>query len=262
MRIFPERRRAKILEIIREKDSASVQELSEQIGASSSTIHRDLIELKKQGFIEKSYGGAISLKSLSTTFEPSHEIASEIARDQKIAIGKMAYQKLHNGQSVIFDSGSSVFEAARYAVEKGLSITAVTNDLKTAAILATSSAITLVMIGGTLRPSSNTILGEPGHSFLKDLNVDIALVGSHSMGNNKLSDTSIDIVSMKRHMIKAAKRTIVLADSSKFDDSSFYDVCYVNDVDEIITDQGITQVQKQMLEEQNVQVSSAKVTTN
>ena len=258
MRIFPERRRAKILEIIRRNESASVKELSEQIGASNSTIHRDLIELKKQGFIEKSYGGAISMKSVSTTFEPDHEIASEIAREQKVAIGKMAYKQLSNGQSVIFDSSSTVFEAARYVVEKGLAITAVTNDIKIAGMLSKSSAVNLLMVGGVLRPRSNTILGEPGLSFLGDLNVDMALIGVHAVGNNKLSDTSVDVVSMKRLMTKAAKRTIILADSSKFGESAFYNICDIKDVDEIITDKGITKKQRKKLEEQEVRVFVAK----
>ena len=258
MRIFPERRRAKILGIIRKYESASVQELSEQIGVSVSTIHRDLIELKKQGFIEKSYGGAISMKALSTTFEPDREIASEIAHEQKVAIGKIAFEKLRNGQSVIFDSSSTVSEVIPHVVEKELAITAVTNDINIGVMLSKSSSLQLLMAGGVLRPRSNTILGEPGLSFLEDINVDIALLGIHAIGNNKLSDTSIEVVSMKRRMVKAAKRTILLADSSKFGEPAFYDVCHLKDVDEIITDQNINKKQIKDIEQFGVHISVAE----
>lgn len=90
----------------------------------------------------------------------------------------------YDNQSVIFDSSSTVYEAAYQVVEKGLKLTAVTNDIRIAELLAGSPLIHLLVSGGSLRPGSYTLVGEPGTSFLQRLHVDVALMGIHAINNS------------------------------------------------------------------------------
>ena len=70
----------------------------------------------------------------------------------------------------------------------------------------------VVVLGGTVRPDSMTLVGEPGLNFLERLHVDLALMGIHSLAGARLSETSIEVAAMKRRMIDCAARVIVLAE--------------------------------------------------
>ncbi len=174
--LIPAHRRALVLEHIRLKGSASIQGLAESIGASASTIRRDLEELERKGYLERAHGGALLQRTTSPTFEPEAEIAAEFSRAEKHAIGAAAAAMIAPGEAVIFDSGSTVMEAARAAVRRNLPLTAVTNDLAAGQVLAGADSIRVVMLGGTIRPGSLTVSSDPGQNFLKSLNANVALI--------------------------------------------------------------------------------------
>lgn len=234
--IIPAQRRYLILERIREKGAISVHELSDTIGVSLPTIRRDLNWLAKTGAVQRSHGGAALKATPGTTFEPDYHVSSNIAREEKAAIGKLAADRLQDNQSVIFDSSSTVYEAAYQVVEKGLKLTAVTNDIRIGELLAGSPSIHLLVSGGSLRPGSYTLIGEPGTSFLRSLHVDVALMGIHAINDSSCCDTSLEVAYAKRYMVAAAKQVIVLADVAKFGQVAFFDAFDVDDKFEIITD--------------------------
>ncbi|MBE0585825.1 MAG: DeoR/GlpR transcriptional regulator [Desulfofustis sp.] len=235
--LIPAQRRHLILELIRRKGVISVHELAQSTEASLPTIRRDLDWLARAGAIQRSHGGASLKTAPGTTFEPDYHITSRIAREEKSQIGRCAADRLRNGQSVIFDSSSTVYEAAYRVVEKGLSLTAITNDLRIGELLAGCPSIRLLISGGTLRPGSYTLFGEPGTSFLRDLHVDVALMGIHAItADSSCCDTSLDIAYTKRHMVAAAGSVMILADATKFDHVAFYHAFDIDDRFEIITD--------------------------
>lgn len=234
--LIPAQRQSMILEKVRRQTSVSVNELARSIGVSLSTVRRDLDELSRLGFIERSHGGAILPLGLGTASEPDREISAHFAREQKQAIGWAAAETLRDGQSVIFDSSSTVMEVAQRVVEKGLRLTAVTNDVKIAELLAKSSTIHVVVLGGTIRPGSPTLIGEPGLSFLRTLHVDVVFIGIHAIKNTKLCETLTDLAVLKRGMIAAADRRVLVADAGKFGTTAFCDVCDIIEMSEVITD--------------------------
>jgi DeoR family transcriptional regulator of aga operon len=238
--IIPAQRRKLILELIRQKGVVSVHELSETIGVSLPTIRRDLDWLAKTGAVQRSHGGAALKSTPGTTFEPDYHVSSRIAREEKTTIGKVAADRLLDHQSVIFDSSSTVYEAAYQVVERGLKLTAVTNDIRIGELFAGSPSIHLLVSGGSLRPGSYTLVGEPGTSFLQRLHVDVAVMGIHAINDSSCCDTSLEVAYAKRYMVAAAKRVIVLADAAKFGQVAFYDAFEVNDKFEIITDCSLT----------------------
>jgi DeoR family transcriptional regulator of aga operon len=255
--IIPAQRRNSVLDMIRKKGVISVHELSDTIGVSLPTIRRDLDWLAKTGAIQRSHGGATLKAAPGTTFEPDYHIASGIAREQKTTIGKLAAGKLHDHQSVIFDSSSTVYEAARQVVEKGLKLTAVTNDIRIGELLAGSPAIHLLVSGGSLRPGSYTLIGEPGTSFLRGLHVDVALMGIHAINRSACCDTSLEVAYAKRYMAAAAKQVIVLAHAAKFGQVAFFDAFDVDDKFEIITDRPLAPAMQRTLEEKGATVTIA-----
>lgn len=234
--IIPEQRRGLVLEFLLRRGVASIQELMDAIGASASTVRRDLEQLELDGHVRRTHGGAVLSKLSHSTFEPDAEVAAKISRAEKSSIGRAAAASLSAGDSVIFDSGSTVLCAAQVAVERGILLTAVTNDLGIGQILAKSDKIRVVVIGGSVRRSSLTLIGEPGQSFMNDIHADVAFIGTHSISGRLLTETSIEIASIKRAMISGARRVVLLADSSKFRPAALYTICEVTAVHEVITD--------------------------
>jgi len=257
--LIPVQRRSLILEMMRQRGVISVQELTDAIGVSLSTIRRDLILMAKTGAVQRSHGGATLKTSPGTTFEPDHQVVSRLARQEKAAIGRLAVERLQDNQSVIFGSSSTVLEAAHRVFEKGLKITAVTNDIRIAELLGGSRSVHLIVTGGALRPGSHTLLGEPGRSFLQGLHLDVALIGVHAISDSACCDTSTEVACSQRLMVAAADRALLLADSSKFGAVAFCEAFRLKDVSEIITDDRLDPGVQRRLTDLGIEVSIASV---
>ncbi|MBZ9938454.1 DeoR/GlpR family DNA-binding transcription regulator [Mesorhizobium sp. BR1-1-16] len=234
--LIPAQRRATMLELIRKRGAASIQDLAEAIGISMSTVRRDLEHLEERGYLERSHGGAVIQKQLQSTFEPEAAITAEFDRFEKEAIGSAAAATLKSGASVLFDSSSTVLAAARACVERALSLTAVTNDLGIGQVLVGANNMRVVVLGGTVRAGSLTMVGEPGEGLLRELSADVALIGTHAITGLGLSETSLEAAAMKRAMIAAARRVVLLADASKFRAAAFCRICELTDIHELFTD--------------------------
>jgi DeoR family transcriptional regulator of aga operon len=246
-------RRGLILDRVRRHGGASIGDLAEAIGVSLSTVRRDLDYLTREGYLVRSHGGALLAEPQRTTFEPRREIGVHLAQEAKLAIGRRAALMVEDGQSVIFDSSSTVLAAARAVVARKLRITACTNDVAIAAELARGDGIQVVVLGGSVRAGSLTLTGEPGQSFLDRLHADIAFIGIHSLARGRLTETSLEVVGMKQRMIASAAQVVVLADSSKFAHIAFCEVCPLGRIDNLITDAGISTEHRQLLDEAEVE---------
>lgn len=232
--LIPARRHARLLEILNTRGAASIRELASDLGSSSSTVRRDLEYLAEKGALIRSFGGA-AIVGPSSTFEPDADIASHFERDEKRMIGRFAAGLISPGQSVIFDSSSTVLEAAQCLVERGIAATGVTNDLRIARVLGTAERMQVVVLGGTVRPRSATLIGEAAEQQLANLHLDVALLGTHAITGDVLSETSLEVARVKRAMIAGALRTIVLADHTKFRDPAFSTICRARDIAAVIT---------------------------
>ncbi len=256
--IIPAKRRAMILEWLRAHGAVSIQELAADLGASQSTVRRDLEDLTKAGYLERTHGGA-QLLQRQATFEIESSISAHIDRSQKRAIGAEAAARVKNRESVIFDSSSTVLEAVRVVIGRGISCTAVTNSLDIAQLCAYAPAIRLVVPGGLVRPGTPQIVGDPGKDFLKTIHADLCLIGAYAISGGSFTDASLEVASIKRAMIQASQRRIVLADSSKFRAPSFCTFGDVSEIEEVITDDGASPEQVSGLRAMGVKVTLVPV---
>jgi DeoR family transcriptional regulator of aga operon len=252
--MIPAQRRGLLLEHLRLHGTASVHELSRATDASAPTVRRDLEQLESEGYVQRTRGGALLAHTRHSAFEPESAVAAQLARAEKRAIGEAAAALLQDGDSVIFDSGTTVHMAARAAAQTRLKLTAVTNDLEIAQTLSPPADIRVVVLGGTVRKGSPTLLGEPGTSLLRDLHVDVAFVGTQTISGTALSDASIEVSAFKKAVIQSARRVILLADGSKFQEASFFKFANAHEVHDVVTDASAPSAALQALRDQGVRV--------
>ncbi|MEJ8570588.1 DeoR/GlpR family DNA-binding transcription regulator [Microbaculum marinum] len=260
--MIPAQRRAVIMEYLRQHGAASVQALCEAVGASESTMRRDLDWLSAHSHIERSHGGATLTTYPRSTFEPEAAISAHTAANEKRAIGAAAAELVRPGQSVIFDSSSTVHAAAAVIAERQIPITAVTNDLAIARTLSETESIRVIVLGGTIRRGSNTLTGEPGEDYIGSLHADLALLGAHRVAGGRLTETSPEVARMKRGMIACARQTVLLVDSTKFRAPAFATICGITEIDRVITDQGASGEVISDLAEAGVDVMTVAVSSD
>lgn len=247
-------RRARIIELVRKEGVATLKQMSLAVGASVSTLRRDVDYLCEVGHLERTHGGAMLNLGRLGSFEPETEIATELEQEAKRRIGEHAALLIQPGQTVIFDSGTTTAAAARAARHRGIPFTAYTNDLTIARSLSVNPAIQTFIAGGQIRHGSATILGSDARQSISRLQADIAFVGTHALTADDLSDTSIELAEFKRALLKAAVRMILLVDSSKIFSRAFCSFGRTSDVSEIITDDRISAAALQELRARGIPV--------
>jgi DeoR family transcriptional regulator, aga operon transcriptional repressor len=241
---IPAQRRAELLALLRERGAAPISDLSVALQASESTVRRDLDYLDAEGLVRRTHGGAIILGMTGrTTFEPLFADRRWHNPDEKARIGRLAATLLEDGQSVLFDSSSTVLSVAEAIVQHPVKITAVTNDVNLASVLALASdgMTNIVVPGGEIRSGSFTLLGSSTRAFFERLHVDVAFVGIHAITGTLLTEGGLDIAEVKRAIIHTAERVVLLADHSKFGPPAFFEVARADAVHDLITDRDAPQ---------------------
>lgn len=245
--LLPAQRRQRIVEFLRRHGAVTLIQLEQALGVSMSTLRRDLDALAALGEVDRTHGGALLRQLDYATFEPDRPAAVELSPREKQAIGMAAAQRLQPRQSVIFDSGSTVLEAARAVVQRGIAITAVTNDLAIAQLLGSSAQVQVHVLGGVLRPGSPTLTGDALTEAARSIHAEVLLCGAHSVADGVLTETSADVAAVKRALIRAAKARWLLVDSSKFRPHAFMQVAPVTSFDELFTDDGVAAAEAEQL---------------
>lgn len=232
--IFAEERKAQIVDYINRNAKATVAELCAYFNVSQATIRNDLRDLDNNGLISRVHGGAIANVSVSFERSVSENYGQHIS--EKKAIANAATKFIHDGDAIALDAGTTLYElAARLMAFRDLTI--VTYDLKIAAWLTQNTDHTVILAGGMVRKGFHYITGESAIRTIRDLHVDTAFIGCNGADPEKgVTTPSIETASLKRIMMKNAKRTVLLTDSSKLGIVSFVHFADLKDIDFFLTD--------------------------
>ncbi len=254
--MLPAERRARLIEFFKTNMSGSNQELAKLFNTSVSTIRRDFEHLAAQGLVKRTHGGAVRIRSRST-FEPSLQVAQRTAIDEKRAIALEAVKRVEAEQSIFIDTSTTLHVFAEELSRMTLPLTIVTNDIYVAGVLSMKPNFRIIVPGGMCREGAQTLLGEPGLSFLKEIRCDNFFMCAQAVDEVCASDTSMELVQLRRAMIDAATRVTLLIDSSKLPSRAFYRICSTEEIDEIICDDGLELADRIMFSDLGVAVSCA-----
>lgn len=227
-------RHEKIIEIVNQSGFISVEALMDALSISRSTARRDLQYLEEMQMLIRARGGAVSVKS-GTSHEPPIKFRRDLQLEEKQRIAVAALDFIHERATVLIDSGTTTIELAKL-LSRFNSIMVATYDLYIANELSTMPNISLVVAGGVLRKDFNTLIGYFTEEIINQIHADIYFMSVDAIDlDHGCMNFNIEEISVKKALIKAAKKVIVLSDHTKFETVAFMNTCQLSDVDTIIT---------------------------
>lgn len=253
--MLEETRKAKIIEFMKERGEVTVNRLAELLEVSGATIRKDLSNLEDLGLIVRTHGGAV-LPS-HTKVEWNFIQKSKQHVEEKKAIAKKAVEFINPGDSIILDSGTTTLAMAREIKRTNLHpLTMVTNNLFIATELVGTS-VDLIVLGGSVRENSFSLIGSLCENGLTKVYVDKAFIGTTGASEKGFMTPDINEARIKTTMISQSRENFIVADSSKFERLSFAIYATFESVDHVVTDWNVSQSVEEMLRKSNIDVIKA-----
>lgn len=241
---FTAERRNELAQMIISEGHVTIADAASRFNVSIETIRKDMIYLEKEGIINKTHGGALPSSDIleKTVLQKQSE-----HQEHKKAIARKALSYVPEHGTIFLDSGSSVLALAELLkLESGLTI--ITNNVAAFNALIGSDN-KLFILGGDLKQSSMCIVGSWAKDQIRSTRADVVFMGTDGLegfhGPTVLLYEEVDI---KKEYIASSRKTILLADNSKFKTSSRFQVANWNEIDMLITDEMIQYENKNELE--------------
>ncbi|MCZ2810098.1 DeoR/GlpR family DNA-binding transcription regulator [Modestobacter sp. VKM Ac-2979] len=233
MRVFARERQARILDELHRHGRVQVGELAELLGVSEDSVRRDLRALSTAGHLQKTHGGAVLLDPARMAWADRQDVAT--AAKDAIAEAAAAANLVQPGDTVVLDAGSTVLALARALTVRPLSV--ITNSLDIALLFEADPEVDLTLAGGQWSRHSRYFSGSATAAALARHRADWAFLGACAL-DPEAGATSVDAddADVKAAMAQVARRTAVLADSSKHDTVAPHLVLPPSGIDLIVTE--------------------------
>ena len=254
-RLLGETRRGRILAWLQEEGSARVRVLADAFGVSEVTIRQDLEKMEADGHIVREHGGAF-LKSVTQQVR-SMALQHLENMDAKRRIARAAAQLAGDGETIILDSGSTITEVATQLIGKR-DMTVITNALNIALMLGAEPGFDVHMTGGHFKAPTLSLSGERSADYFRGLFVQKLFLATAAIDLDAgLTYPALSDIPVKRAMIEAAQKVILVADSSKIGARSFTALGGIELVHMLVTDDAIRDEDRKAIEAAGVEVLTA-----
>lgn len=232
----------------------TINELVNIVGASVSTVRRDLIELESIGRIQRTHGGAVLMGSQFRNDEMTYGSRSTKSLDEKDRIGKYVANIIQDSACIILDTGTTTLSVAEHLKPTKL-LRVITDSLDIANILRYKENIDVIMIGGVLKKDNGNTYGTSAIKCLEDYHAEACIVGASGLTIKEgLTKHDIDAVPTTKKMIEISHQLICVTDSSKVGLTGLVSVCGIKNIDKIVTDIDIDSEMKELFENEGVEV--------
>lgn len=250
--MYAEERQQHIVDRARRDGRVDVAELSAELSVTGETIRRDLSVLERHGLLRRVHGGAIPVERLG--FEPALAARDTVLTAEKDRIAKAALAELPEEGSILLDAGSTTARlAAILPVDRQLTV--LTNALPAALALATRSNMTVLFIGGRVRGRTLACVDPWAIESLAQSYVDVAFLATNGLSVQRgLTTPDQAEAAVKRAMIAAARRTVLLADHTKLSADHLARFGTLSEIDTFITDVGVDERTAAEIESQGPRV--------
>jgi DeoR/GlpR family transcriptional regulator of sugar metabolism len=227
-----EERKHRIEAYLQDVEFAALEDLAKHVGASISTVRRDLTVLEAGGGLRRTHGGARVISPRTEEFTFSARDTHQLA--EKEAIGRACAELIKPNQSVIIDAGTTAFHVAKFLEEKSPQI--VTNSLPVANLFAAAGRVELVLSGGVIYPRLGVLVGPLAVESFSKMHADVAVMSGGGISLEGVTNSHGLLIDIQRAMINAAQRVIFCLDHTKFGRRSFSQLCDIESIDVIVSD--------------------------
>jgi len=223
-----------LLEELRNRKSATVEQLAETLGVTLQTVRRDVQRLAEQGLLSRFHGG-VRLPS-STVENIAHNQRESLNSAGKARIAHAVAQAVPNHCSLILNIGTTT-EAIAKALLRHQGLRVITNNLNVAAILCGNPDCEVIVAGGVVRTRDRGIVGEAAVDFIRQFKVDIALIGISGIEpDGSLRDFDYREVKVAQTIIEQSREVWLAADHSKFGRPAMVQLARLSQINRLFTD--------------------------
>lgn len=216
---------------VREKESASIEELAQVFNISVNTVRRDINELEQRGSIEKVYGGVRSKPEELVNFSQRSTSHSE----EKRYIAEKAASFIKTNDVVFLDSGTTTIDILEF-LEPDLKCTIITNSFDILEKLEAFPNITLFVVGSLFRKQTRSFVTISTEKVITHLNVNKAFMSTTGISiKNGVTNSSQEEYWIKKEVAESANQVFILIDDSKFDKSALLTYSDLSEIDYVIT---------------------------
>jgi len=241
-----EPRRQQILNLLEEIGALNVGDLADRFAVSVVTIRKDLDELESEGFLQRTFGGAVF--SHRSRFNRSFFERVQIHRQEKRAIAAAALEYIKDGDTIILDAGTTTLALAQLLKEQVKSAFIITCSVPVALELS-SAGYDILLLGGLVRNKSLALLGRETLTILDRYSADKAFLGSSGFTLEKGHSTpNPEDAQIKEAIMRVSDETYVLVDSSKYGHNCLTSFTRLCDVELTITDSHLSSSNAKTLE--------------
>lgn len=228
-------REKEILKLLLANKKVTVNELSEKLYTSASSVRRDLSRLEKQQLLKRTHGGAEILEDSISSLKIPFVMRELEQSDAKLLIAKKAIGLVNDYDVIFMDASSSAYTLIPYLASKN-HLTVITNGIKTLAKLG-EYGIKAISTGGELLPSCSALVGEEAFRTIADFNANIAFFSCRGLSpSGMLTDFSDSENHVRSRMLAHSEKTYLLCAGEKFNKSYFHNLCSYKDITGIISD--------------------------
>ncbi len=236
-------RRSRLIDIIRLRGFAALDELVRELGVSESTIRRDLDALEEQGTARRTHGGVLYAGGLPRIAEFDEKQPANW--EAKRAIAAETAKIIDDEETVLLDGGTTTYEVARLLAGRSLQV--VTNSMPVANLFASESRTDLILLGGFVSPRTGVCLGPYTNELLSRLHVTTTVLSAAGISKQGLFNAQLLLAETEQAMLRAAGKVIVVADSSKFGRKSLTLVSGLEAIDIVVSDNGLSNEWQQII---------------
>ena len=235
--MYAEERQLWIVERARSVGRVEVAALAEELSVTTETVRRDLTTLERHALLRRVHGGAIPIERLG--FEPALAARDSVLTAEKERIARLALAELPDEGTILLDAGTTTARLADI-LPSDRELVVLTNALPIAMSLSVRPNITVLMIGGKVRGLTQAAVDAWALQALADSYVDVAFIGTNGITIERgLTTPDTTESAVKRAMIRAARRTVVLADHTKVGQDHLSRFATLDEIDTLITDSGL-----------------------
>ena len=225
-----------ILDLLAERSSVSVAEISKVLNVSDVTVRKILDGMQAEGQLRRTWGGATSISGTSSELRYSDKFSKQVLEKQ--AMARVAYDLIDEGDSVLLDGGTTNLELARLLSsgdKKHLTVS--TTAVHIALELAKSPNIRVIITGGEVRNGVYSCIGPLADHMLRNTLFDKGFIIPYYCSVERgLTHPDMEEAYLKKNMLQACRETYSIIDHTKFGNDSMTRICKISDLDCIITD--------------------------